>query len=221
MRRRPARRPPTARGPVDAGFWSADGDNAQRPCFNAECPGGSYRSGACDNATGVGYRCEVCVDCGAGEYEQKPCSGENGTFVRRTCGGVEPGYYSPNGDNARYACSPGYYNPTANSSSATACIACHEHATTATSGATLQSDCVCDAGFYENADGACQALPAAVEFVQGAIGLTRETLPVREGFWRATKTSITIYMCGVRVACPGADVRAGARRADAAHVKGS
>mgnify|MGYP003309341878 CR=1 FL=1 len=88
--------------PVDPGNYSADGDNAQRPCFNAECPPGTFRTGSCDDATGAGFKCEVCDDCPAGEYENTTCSAVEGAFVPRTCQDVEPGFYSPNGDNVRY-----------------------------------------------------------------------------------------------------------------------
>ena len=44
---------------VDEEQYSADGDNAQRPCFNRECPDGTFRVGTCDPATGLGFQCEV------------------------------------------------------------------------------------------------------------------------------------------------------------------
>ena len=35
---------------VDKDFYSAEGDNAQRKCFNVECPSGTWRSGtSCDS----------------------------------------------------------------------------------------------------------------------------------------------------------------------------
>ena len=97
---------------VDAGNYSAAGDNAQRPCFNAECPEGTFRTGSCDAATGAGFKCEVCDDCAAGEYENTTCSAVAGAFEQRSCRAVEPGFYSPRGQNTRTPCGAGTFADT-------------------------------------------------------------------------------------------------------------
>ena len=93
----------TCRG-VGEGNWSAAGDNGEQPCFNVECPDGTWRDGAgCDGATGEGYECVVCSSCGAGEYQLHDCS----ATANRTCQPVGAGFASAAGDNGREACVSG------------------------------------------------------------------------------------------------------------------
>ena len=41
---------------VSPDHYSAEGDNAQRPCFNLNCSEGTYRFGSsCNSVTGAGY----------------------------------------------------------------------------------------------------------------------------------------------------------------------
>ena len=58
---------PRLKRAVGEGKWSAEGDNSQRPCFNTVCPANTFRTGTCDEGSGVGYQCEACVACGAGD----------------------------------------------------------------------------------------------------------------------------------------------------------
>ena len=106
--------------PVDADHYSAEGSNAQSECFNVLCPNSTFRTGACDASTGVGYVCEACDDCGEGQHEATACAAVEGAFVQRTCQDVGRGYYSPRADNERYACKEGVtFSASATSSSCT------------------------------------------------------------------------------------------------------
>ena len=60
---------------VDPEHFSGDGSNKQDPCFNVECPDGTWRNGtSCDDETGEGYSCVACSSCGAALHQLADCT---------------------------------------------------------------------------------------------------------------------------------------------------
>jgi len=51
--------------PVSEGYWSAEGDNKQRQCFNTNCPTDMMRMGVCDSTTGTGFTCVCSASSGS------------------------------------------------------------------------------------------------------------------------------------------------------------
>ena len=95
----------------------------------------------------------------------------------------------------------------AESASAT-CTACSSalsdpHLTTFETGATSDSDCVCDANYYKDD----LHTPSCIYCQPGANctveGLTLRTLPLRPGYWRWGAGSRKIFVCPEASACPG------------------
>ena len=94
------------------------------------------------------------------------------------------------------ACEVGYFNPTTNADSQTACVPCPAHSTTRGESSTRATDCVCDPGWFNNATGRsadCIVCPSGTDCSEGAV--TLESLPLRPGFYRPSRTSIDVRQC--------------------------
>ena len=91
----------------------------------------------------------------------------------------------------RIACEPGFFNPTINANNASACIRCPEHATTLGPNSTQQRDCICDAGYYNDAiesEGVVCA-PCMLGTACDESGTTLHDLPLLRGWWRVNHSS--------------------------------
>ena len=106
-------------------------------------------------------------------------------------------------------CVVGYYAdalPAEERISQAICIQCPSDSTTASEGSSAITQCLCNKGFYtRQADGLVHGEGDCVPCPEGtmcrgatqdtSIGLKLQDLPVKEGWWRASNTSVDIKRC--------------------------
>jgi hypothetical protein len=99
------------------------------------------------------------------------------------------------------------------------CLACPEPTLTLEAGATSIINCVCPVGLYRVAiqDGrpVCATCPEGTTCDMA--GITRETLPLRPGYWRLSPRATRVRKCRPAEACVGTDM---ARWRDQVHLRG-
>ena len=103
------------------------------------------------------------------------------------------------------ACIRGSYKPTRGNDR---CTDCASDRTTVHEGAKSLSTCVCKLGLFDH-NGTCRSCPP-LGVDCSAIGVKVETLPLMEGYWRATTTTDVLHPCYTREFCPNANVSSNA-----------
>ena len=172
----------------------------------------------CSDACPAGYNCtaatvvpQICPNgtyCVVGSAAPTPC--EDGTYGpteglagQEECIVCEAGFYCRGG--FRYPCDKGEFNTQTRQSSDGACQSCPDRATTLFSASISLEQCVCQTGYFDvsatqtlpqsNASVECLTCGVGTDCPDGVEGITLETLPLKEGYYRPTAASTDIRLC--------------------------
>jgi hypothetical protein len=205
--------------PTEPGYFTPKGSVAPLPCGpGSAMPNASMA--ACDKCVAGKYQpaygstscfeCDLLGYCEEGAAGPSPCptgryGHKKGLRSAEECAFCPVGGYCMSGEF--FPCSKGMFNVNGNSTDATACTSCSAHfrgaenLVTKEPGAWLPEMCGCDVLFYDGKDlGAelpvCEMCDSET-MVCEEIGLTVETIPVAEGYWRLSNRTVDIHECNV------------------------
>ena len=181
--------------PCPKGYFCEAGSTTPRPC-----PAGTYSNASIERMSSASQcvECPAGSSCTVGSREARSCDAGtyNALAGRERCEVCVPGKYQDvSGQTACKACNGGY------------CPLGSKNPTSCEVGGGLKSsvafvdgespeDCVCKAGFYDNATtGLVQCLECPSGTNCMLAGTTLSTLPVKPGYYRLSRTSIDVRRC--------------------------
>jgi len=172
------------------------------PQCSGSCPAGKF----CSGATVWPQVCEKGTFCNQGSPAPTPCRpGTHGLRPQLTsqgqCTDCALGYFCRGG--TQIECARGTYNNLSLANESAACIRCPGQSTTLLYGSTSISECICDINHYDrqvtasNASSGpdCQPCMTGTNCSEDLVGITVRTLPIRQGFWRASELSTDVRRC--------------------------
>jgi len=176
---------------------------------NPQCSGVCPAGYLCSGGTVVPVPCETGTYCDKGSPAPTPCP--PGTYGHapmlkssEECTPCEPGHWCRSG--VQNPCGAGHYNNATHAQSVEECIPCPQYSTTRSKTAVSLSECVCDAGYFDNRlpNGTagqldeqvqCQRCFVGTNCSTSELGVTLATLPTRRGYWRPSAYSFDIREC--------------------------
>jgi len=214
--------------PCASGFYSNDPDGAG---FCSPCPAGTYTStdqtgcSACPSGKFSGIASTICTECESGKYNDadgaeycSPCSAGRFTNPTQTgCLACPKGKTSGIAATTCTDCQTGTYNDIEGSDVCKLCKNVVKYAIQSAPPATSPSSCICSRGDYRvlgplspddlndvsNFVGQCIPCPEGTNCDKA--GITMETLPLLEGYWRSGINTANVVQCYTESACAQSD----------------
>ena len=190
-----------------------DPDDQAGPLCAGLCPAGSFCR---EPRTLISEICTPGSYCSAGTVVPVPCpagtsSAAAGVTGPSQCVTVPPGTWAAAGSQYPTKCAKGTYNPLSGQTLSSACLECAARTTTEFDSSIVETDCLCQEGWYKTYLGGsaeCKVCPEEgsnckagnVELRNGT-GALLSRLPALKDYWRTRNTTDNLRLCGTSDVC--------------------